>query len=388
MTPDRRMLLALFSLAFGLRLLYAAVIGVEFHPPTPTHDYEVARQIASGEGWISKPFSPRAPGYQLLLASVFTVAGVRLWAVILMQAAIGGFTVLVVYRLGEKCLSRNVGLFSALWLSLYVHQLQFTCLLLRDILTTFFFLLLVYSMARYYRKMRGSVWTGLVYVLLIHINPQFLTFLPFLALFFLFYATRHKLLNAQYVFIFLATVFLLSTPWTIRNYLVYQDFVPISLEAPRYARPLTSLGQPKDEIEERPRMKKRPGFARNVAEMWRVVKFGEHDSQSPTDTGDGSVKGTTGWSLPHNLTSLVNYGLLIPFLLVGMVTAFRKKNLTGMTLTGALVGYSLVRAFYGGSERARLPAEPMLTLLAFYGLMWLVSLYRTRKSAPTAGNSA
>ncbi len=41
MTPDRRTIFALFSLAFGLRILYAALIGTnpDLVPNPLTHDY-------------------------------------------------------------------------------------------------------------------------------------------------------------------------------------------------------------------------------------------------------------------------------------------------------------------------------------------------------------
>ena len=59
MRADRRTLLALFSIAFGLRILFAALIGAQSdadpYPITPSVEY--AQEIASGLNWMKEPFS-------------------------------------------------------------------------------------------------------------------------------------------------------------------------------------------------------------------------------------------------------------------------------------------------------------------------------------------
>ena len=107
----------------------------------------------------------------------------------------------------------------------------------------------------------------------------------------------------------------------------------------------------------------------NIVEMWRVVKLGRGEPGTPE----------AGWSLRHNLISLVEYGLLLPFVLVGLVFAFREKSFAGLLCAGAVAAYSLTCFVYGGSERARLAVEPLLILLAFYGITRLVGVYSKRR---------
>lgn len=374
MTPDRRILLALFAVAFGLRVLYAAVIGTdpEINPNPYNYDYVVAKKMATDASWITRPYSPRAPGYHVFLAGIFFVFGTGLWQVIFVQAALGGLTVLVVYRLGEKCLGRNVGLLSALWLSIYVHHMYMASVVMRDTLVTLLFVLLVYTLCRYFHKVRAALWAGVVYVLLVHTSPQYLYLLPLLVILFFFFATKHRLLNTQALFVFLGTVFILSTPWTVRNYIVYKDFVPIGLEAAQYTRPITRLFEPgsgRPDAQQQAPAVRRPGVGENVVEMWRVVKL-EGDEPDPA---------AVGWSLRHNLISLVEYGLLLPFVLAGVVFAFRKKSYTGLLCAASVAVYSLTCFFYGGGERARMAVEPLLMLLAFYGISQLVSGHYARR---------
>lgn len=386
MTPDRRILLALFSLALGLRILYAAVVGTDpdINPNPITYEYRVAEKIVSGTESLFRPFSPVAPGYTLFLAGIFAVAGAHFWLIVFVQAVLGGITAIVLYRLGEKCLGRWVGFFSALWFCVYVQQMHFSCQMLRDTLATTVLMIFAYLISRYRNKMRGAAWTGLTYVVLVHVEPLYLFFFPLLAVFFFCCATRHRLLNAQFTFVFLFTVLILSTPWTLRNYLVYKDFVPVSLETGQYTQPIKRLldrspGESTPDATGKNSGQQRPGVVHNVVEMWRVVKLDGGGTEPPSD--EPSAAAVDSWSLRHNLISLVNYGLLIPFFFIGMATAFKRRKSAGIILTVAVVGYALIRAFYGGSERARLPVEPMLILLAFYGLVTMVQRYRSQKPA-------
>jgi hypothetical protein len=80
------------------------------------------------------------------------------------------------------------------------------------------------------------------------------------------------------------------------------------------------------------------------------------------------------------VVSLATYGLLLPFFLLGVWFSVKSRNRTGLVLAVAVAGMYLIRAFYGGSPRARLPAEPLIILLAFYAVVELYRRYRTPQS--------
>jgi 4-amino-4-deoxy-L-arabinose transferase-like glycosyltransferase len=381
-TPDRRTILALFSLAFGLRILYAVLIGTsaEINPNPYSYDFLIARKIATGANWWSQPLSPAAPGYQFLLAALFRIGGVHHWLVIVLQAIMGGITVFFLFRIGEKSLGPAVGLLSAIWLSFYVHHQHFTSLMVRDVTATMLFVFVCYLTILYTYRVRGVVWTALAYATLVHIDPQYLLFFPFIALYFVLYATRHKLLNVQFMFLFLGMVLVLLTPWTIRNARVYGEPIPVGLEAVQYVRPLQSLfGQGAEEAATEDLAAKnateyRPGWWRNTLEFWRVTRIKGVDQAS-------DAQGPPPWSLRHNFISVLTYGLLLPFFLVGIWLSLKKRHRAGLLLTATIVGYYLIRAHYGGSPRARLPIDPLIMLLAFYALTELYAHYRARTTS-------
>ena len=98
----------LFAGAAALRILYVSVAPEA--PPQDTPDYdEIARNLLSGAGfvshenWFGHPVrSWRAPGYPLMLAAVYGVAGPDHQAVRLVQAILGAATVVLVYLLALR----------------------------------------------------------------------------------------------------------------------------------------------------------------------------------------------------------------------------------------------------------------------------------------------
>jgi 4-amino-4-deoxy-L-arabinose transferase-like glycosyltransferase len=376
LTPDRRIIFALFSITFGIRILYAVLVGTDpdIIPNPITYDFARGREIAEGANWLSQPISPRAPGYQLMLGALFSIGGIHQWLVIILQSIFGGVIAFMVYRIGEKALGKWVGLASALWFAVYVHQVHFTSIVVQDVTVGMLALLVCYSLIRYSRSMRGALWTAITYTVLVHFDPQYLLFLPALVLYYLFSAGRYQLIRVQHTFLFLGTVLMLLAPWTIRNYRVYGDPIPIALEATKYLPPVQASPDLADD-----RLGNglsRPGFWRNSVEYWRVMRLVEGVQNTP----GGGQRVVTPWSFRHNATSLVTYGLLLPFFLVGLWMSVKSRNRTGIVLVIAVVGMYLIRAFYGGTPRARLPAEPLLILLAFHAAANLYGKYRASRS--------
>jgi 4-amino-4-deoxy-L-arabinose transferase-like glycosyltransferase len=376
LTPDRRIIFALFSIAFGVRILYAVLIGTDPEIITNpiTYDFAKGREIAEGANWWSQPLSPRAPGYQLLLGALFSVGGIHQWLAIIVQSFFGGVIAFMLYRIGEKSLGAWVGLASAIWFAVYVHQAHFTSILARDVTVGMLVVFVCYLLFRYSRTMRGALGTASVYALLVHFDPQYLLFLPVLVLYYLLSAGRHQLMRVQHTFLFLGTVLVLLAPWTIRNYRVYGDPIPVALEATKYL-PHADF-TPGGTDHKAGNGVSRPGFWRNSVEYWRVMRLREGVQTMP----DGAERVLSPWSVRHNAVSLVTYGVLLPFFLAGLWISVRSRNRAGVVLAVAVAGMYLLRAFYGGTPRARLPAEPLIILLAFHAAVGLYGKCRAKRS--------
>jgi hypothetical protein len=72
---------------------------------------------------------------------------------------------------------------------------------------------------------------------------------------------------------------------------------------------------------------------------------------------------------------------MLPFFIVGIVFAVRNRDRTALMLAVFAVVYFLMRAYLGGNERTRLPIDPLVILLAFYGIAVLVRRFGRRAAA-------
>ena len=387
MTPDRRTLLALFSLAFGLRVLFAAVFGGNpaIVPISDTYDYQIAARMAQDPSWISTPFSPKAPGYLMLLASAFSIFGVSWWTAVGLNALLAGLTTFFIYRIGEKRIGPSAGLMAAVWFGLSAHQILFTSFAIRDTLVTLLFTWFIHALIKPFWRMRTALWLAFLYTMLVMTEPFFLVLLPVVLIYLGFFATHHRVLSFQYAVLFAAFFLFLNIPWTVRNYAVYEQFVPVSIEADRYTSTVERYARnaPAENVEVPPSAMVwvQPSFAHNTMEFWRAMRL----EDAPADPAHG-IEAEPAWSRRHNLTYLVTYGVLLPFMVIGAVFAIRHRNRSALVITGAIASYSLFRGFMTGDDRFRLTIGPLIILLAIYGMRELVKL--REKHAPEPGEAA
>lgn len=391
MPSERKILLALFAIALGIRVLYGAaeITQAEAVSRTVTREFRYAREIASGVRWISEPLSPRSPGYPAALAVLYLVSAKQTWLVTFLQAALGALTVVMVYRLGRLLLDVPFATLSALWLAFHGRHIHASGVFERDILSVLLLVLAIYLIVKPAPRMRDAVVSGVAYTALVHVDPQFVLLVPVFVVFFLF-KTRHRLFNLQYVFVFLGVVLVASLPWMIRNYAVYDQPLPIALEARRYLRPVRlAPAEPQSELSELKARVVRPPRAetirRNAVEFWRAARFRD-DAPASAEASDepsasqGLRTGVPAWSARHNAASIANYGILLPFFVAGVAASIGRRNRAGLMLASTIAAYFLVRAYFGGSEQARLPVDPLIIILAFYGIE---ALYRSFRSGKT-----
>ena len=147
---DRRLGLALFAVAFLVRVVYVLEIdGTEWGRVLvgDATAYDAwAREIAAGD-WLGHEVFYQAPLYPYFLAVVYAVAGPSAFAVRLVQAALGGASCVLLAAAGRRFFSRNVGLAAGLVLALYGPAIFFVGLVHKMALDLFFTTLLLYALA-------------------------------------------------------------------------------------------------------------------------------------------------------------------------------------------------------------------------------------------------
>ena len=231
---EQRWVLLLFCLAFTIRALY-----VTFQAEIPTiNDMGVYDQLAtnllSRKGYISQlePHfrSWRAPGYPFFLVVVYFIFGHHALPVLLLQSLLGALTCALIYLIGQGIFNRRIGTIAGLICAIDPEMIHWTAKMLTETLFIFLLTLLVLLCLRLTQSRRGSlaVGAGLVLGYATLVRPNILLLIPFLILYFLFFAEgsiRKRIISASVLPIVCALV---VSPWTVRNYLIHGEFVPVS----------------------------------------------------------------------------------------------------------------------------------------------------------------
>jgi 4-amino-4-deoxy-L-arabinose transferase-like glycosyltransferase len=200
----------------------------------------IAWAAATGHGfsspWPNTPLLPTAqqpPLYPLLLAGIFKLFGVysyrSLWIGIVLNASFAALTAVAILRMGKQAFSPFVGILAA-WMwscslleaaaSVRLWESSLSALLL---ITALFLLMQLKSSARQARWILFGLLAGLAALN----NTSLLAIFPFFWLW-LWYSHRCRGNSCNRALLSsIAVCVLVLVPWTVRNYAVFHQFIPI-----------------------------------------------------------------------------------------------------------------------------------------------------------------
>jgi 4-amino-4-deoxy-L-arabinose transferase-like glycosyltransferase len=231
---------ALGLLVFGLGVVVAMWAG-SWAAPTgdDTSKYDaLARNVIAGRGlstMAEPPFDPsaaRAPVYPLFLASIYAVAGPSPFAVLVVQSVVLGAAWVLLADLATRLFTRRVGILAGLLAALNPYLARTAGGVLTEALFMALVVALIWafangllsSRARWF-AMTGVLWAGATLC-----RPATLVLLPLMV------ATVWVFVPAVVRSLRLAGVLLLCglagmAPWAIRNYVQFQEFIPLQTHA-------------------------------------------------------------------------------------------------------------------------------------------------------------
>lgn len=225
-------MVAVVSFALLARLLYVGLfVGLD-SPPTYdgiTYDRQ-AWGIVQGLGYTldGHPTAIRPPGYPLFLAGIYVLVGHNVMAVRLAQICLSSLLALVIYLLGHTLFDRRVGLWAALGVAGYPLFIVIAGDLYADsvaLLTGSLSLLIAARMLRDQRWGWGLL-LGITLAVTIMLRTTASLLLPLLTVW--LFLTRHwrrALRDAGLMGIGVVLIFL---PWVVRNYVVFDKFIPLA----------------------------------------------------------------------------------------------------------------------------------------------------------------
>ena len=241
--PDARWLLAIFVIAFAVRLITVAVIHPD--PRDGRFDDSVwydtsARHLADGDGYVFDPtvwfasdgnpiypgeteLSPTAlwpPGYPATLAAIYLVSDDSLWAGRMFNVLCGALTALLVYAIARKLFGRTEAVIAGLLMALLPGHIYFTPLLMGE--TYFLFLMtatiavfLYFVLDRAKPSLFAVAAAGLLAGMTGMSRGEFAPFAGIMLVLMLFHlGIRRAILPAIVLTVAVGALFV---PWTIRN---------------------------------------------------------------------------------------------------------------------------------------------------------------------------
>lgn len=424
---EKKWILLILGIFFLIRIAAGFFINAGVVPGNDSVQYNnYACVILEDFNWLhSTKFdgSGREPGYPIFLALTYFLFGKEnLSAVYIFQAFVNVLTIFIIYRLALKIFDKRVALIALIWSGLYGFYLWFSAHILRETLICFLLIslfYLLYACLTLPSDRRSNIFaTSLLFLLLTHTDARYLYLLPCIAILFIIY--RQFSIGIKNFIIFSLLVIIFSVPWGIRNYVAHKDFVLISTfyadpgcniikefmgNGSRYSKirkwnldkeridTTDNLKYPTEEERElvkeglnpRNRSKEEINTIKkdiyptatfwgrrwyNLRELWRP--FTLHGFYTPFPYCKFQI-----WSLRHNLFSIISYGALLPFVLIGIIKMIADKNRNLWFFILPLFFHTLAHNIVWGDYRYRIPVDSFLIILGAYGITLAYRFIRT-----------
>lgn len=400
---EKHVLIFLFFLTMLLRTLHVVYENNKFGTSKWVDDLEyleMGEQIAAGN-WDPSisglPHMQVAPGLPLLIAfSKLTFRNIVI-PIYIYNILISSFVIIAIFYLGKNLFGRKVAWVGVGWAILNIEFFKYNPHLLKEA-TVFFLLPLLFLMflknIKINLRLSLIVISALVFSLLIHFDERYFIYFPILIMGFFIDYQRNKERIPKAIFVWLSVVCLTMVPWGIRNYNTFKQVVIISPRTTSFTqllwgKKLTHISFESDERNSDQndqykvvdfsekfgivpyRYKKSEARFKSLVHFWQPVYF------NPTFIADGFRPQK--WSLLHNLSSLMFYGIFLPFYFIGFIFLLREKNYCGLYLTIIPLIHSLLHAYMiWPLERYRSPINFIIVLVGIYSVFQIKDLRETR----------
>lgn len=232
MTGNRLILLALFVLAFVVRLIYVHQFSgfpTFYHLNIDQEYYNLwAKKIVS-EGLLGKEIYEMTPLYAYFLAFIYGFISSSLYVVRLIQIIFGSLTVVFIYKLAWQLFdSRRIALISGLAAVFYGVFILYDGMVMKPFLSVFLAVMSLYWLTKLDGKSPAKfLLPGALVGLLILVRENAMLLIGGIPLCFFIKEGLGKAAVKRSAFFVIGAV-LMILPVTLRNYAVGGEFVPIT----------------------------------------------------------------------------------------------------------------------------------------------------------------
>ncbi len=398
---EKKVLMLLTLVTFILRLTFSLISY--FNQGVAHTEYIYwGQQFAAGHwiepkdltsGMIVAPFLPVMVTLCIKLFSDFAIP------LYVFNALITSLVVPVFFYIGRELFNKETAWMISLWGVFFPEFFKYSPFILKE--STVFFLLpltllfLIRSVKNPH-KIKNIIFAALSFSILIHVDERYLFYLPVFALIFFLSKPFKLLVLIKSLSIWFGFVFILSIPWGIRNYKVYDQLVLLSPRTTAFTSRLwgekiTSLDYSSYE------------YVLNRNKEKYGNRFEQYYNQSTEIAPEGYDKDeikiraflnfwqpayfkpafiTYGyrfqkWSLAHNMASILFYGIFLPFYIIGFLMLIKKKHILGIFLASIPIIHSLLHAYMVSPlERYRSPVTFIVVMIGLWVIMMVAEYIR------------
>jgi len=232
---NNKLLVFILLSSFILSLVYSFHFKINPEVDAGAYD-EIGWNIAQGIGYRSSPEIEASldqsimrvgPLYEFFLAIIYYIFGHSYKAVWIMQALLHTISALLIYL---TCLiifkepenKKTIALMASAIFAFYPDLVEISAMLLTETLYLFLFCLAIYFFFKYFHII--NTWTaimiGIIFGLATLARPPVLFLIPVIIF---YYYKKSKIIPAA---LFIITLLLVFTPWAVRNYIIYDKFMP------------------------------------------------------------------------------------------------------------------------------------------------------------------
>jgi len=423
---SRRALVGLLAgivlLGLGLRLAHLRVVQREdfFRIPEMTADASYNHQWASqavGGPKVSEgqPYYV-APLYMEFLRLLYWLAGAKPWLARLIQIVLGALNPLLFYWIARKFADRRAALLAALLCAVYPLYIFYEPTLIKTSVSVFLISLamgvVLTAAQREKHQCRWWLLGGVLVGVAALVRPNVLLFVPLVGLVILWPGRRAGLrARVLYCGSWFLGIALAIAPVTLRNRIVADDWVLINsnggfsfylcnrLGADAYYQPVHNVERTASgEAEDTRRLaEKALGRSLKASEVSRFF-FGrgmDAIKENPQDFARRTVRKAsfvlnelevpntedfyfTRKYSPVLRHSVVNYGMLLPWAVLGLLLCWKSRPVSTLVNLFMLSNVVVLVIFYV-SARYRLPITPFVIIYAAVGLCGAWDAIRTEK---------
>ncbi len=407
-----------FIVLIALLLRLAVLTFGHTYRITPRRDHfqfgwemgRIARSIASGQGFSSPTDLPTGasawapPVYPYILAAVFKLFGVysnlSAWIILAFNSVFSALTCFTVFRIGQRIYGEAVARAAAWTWALFPYAIYWPVRVVWEMSLSAFLLslALLLTLRMTGEPPRVSRWVGLgaLWGGIALTNTALLSLLPF-CLLHLWWRAARRFAQAAGSILCLTIAAAVVTPWLLRNYRVFGEFIfvrdnlPLEMHMANNGRSegLWTRSEHPGNDPEAMRQFQQLGEVAFMKQKEREVR--EFVSQHPARFGAFTLERIVYfWMGPPQVNIVAGYDLgiarhvvfLLPALFgfAGLWLTLRNRNPAGALLAAFLLVYPLPYYLVNPFPRYKHAIEPEIILLAVY-VFWEASRSQVKWAA-------